>query len=370
MSGQLLEVPGVQERLPARPDVALERLFRPRPIGYLGADVAMSIPLPSGRTLWVFGDTLVGALENGRRRFGSMPRNSAALVVDDASGLAEPQWLVPLGTGDTFVPPGGGSTCWFWPGTGFHHDGRAYVIGYEVAQGDGPCESLSFAITGMRLFRIEGIDRAPGDWRMTSVPFGPPNSKTFFCSGNLVEGGFVYLLGTTRFAEGGAEATGGVMARIPIGDLAGEDPAARLEVLSASSKWSGVDAEPHILFRPGVTECGLYHDVPRRRYLATTYDPREGLMRVTAAPRPEGPWCAPFVVYRVPEFRGWERHHAYAFRMHPHLAAGADEMVFTYVVNTKGLETVLGEMDVYYPRFLRADLRALPPPTGSRERQP
>jgi hypothetical protein len=367
VSGELLEVPDVQERFPARPDVALERLFFPRPVGYLGADVAMSIPLSAGRTLWVFGDTLVGALEKGRRRFDSMPRNSAALVVDETCGTAEPQWLVPLGIEDTFVPPGGGSTSWFWPGTGFHHAGRVYVIGYEVVQGDGPCESLSFAITGMRMFRIEGVEQDPRDWRITSVPFGPPNSRTFFCSGNLVEGEYVYLLGTTRFVEGSAEATGGVMARIPIADLKSDDPAARMQVLSAFSSWTSADEEYRILFRPGVTECSLYHDVPRERYLATTYDPREGLMRVTTAPRLEGPWCEPFVVYRVPEFKGWERHHAYTFRMHPHLATSADEMVFTYVVNTKGLETVLDEMDVYYPRFLRADLRTLQPPTDPRE---
>ena len=57
---------------PCRPDF-------PYRDGWLGADAAYSVPLADGRSLWLFGDTFVGA-EGARDRSGSaMISNSIAL---------------------------------------------------------------------------------------------------------------------------------------------------------------------------------------------------------------------------------------------------------------------------------------------------
>jgi len=64
---------------------ALDELFKPRQRGFLGADGAASVSLPGDRTLWVFGDTIVGTLRNGKKE-GPMVRNSIA-IVDSKQGV-------------------------------------------------------------------------------------------------------------------------------------------------------------------------------------------------------------------------------------------------------------------------------------------
>jgi hypothetical protein len=44
--------------------------------GWVGGDGAYSCPLGSARILWLFGDTPVGAVENGRRRMDAFIHNS------------------------------------------------------------------------------------------------------------------------------------------------------------------------------------------------------------------------------------------------------------------------------------------------------
>jgi hypothetical protein len=345
----------------AQPDPELDRLFAPHQEGYLGADVALSIPIDKDRALWVFGDTLYGAIAGSRRRFDAMPRNSAALVSMDGHRPIKSEWILSP-THDFLIPPSTSEERWFWPGTGFHRAGRVYIFGYELENGTGPCESLAFRIVGARLFRLTNVQEPPAQWQVESVAFTPPHGEQIFCSAHLEHDGYLHLLGYAQDAVGSLPYPKTVMARIPIEDIDTGDPGARLEVLAGDPdmpRWQPPSAQPVALYQPGVSECTLWHDAPRGRYLATTYHTGEGLLRITSAPELTGPWSDPVPVYRVPEFRGADLHHAYTFRMHPELAANADEMVFTYVVNTKTLETVLEELDVYFPRFLRADLRLI-----------
>lgn len=350
--------PGEALQLPGCRDGGLDRLFAPRPTGYLGGDIGLSVPLGVGRTLWIFGDTLLGEMSGSRRNVTAMPRNSAALVDHDGGRV---EWLFD-GERDFFRLPESGKERWFWPGTAFLHEDLLYVLGYEVCPGPGPWESLSFSITGTWLLRVSGASRAPQTWECNAVPFPSPVEGGAFCSANLVQGQYVYLLGFLRNGEQEWNCSAAVMARLPVAALNSPAPAGLLETLGEDEgmpTWVRRGTDVRVLYRPGVTECSLYHDAPRERYLATTYDAREGLLRVSTSPHLVGPWSDPLPVYRVPEFQGADRHIAYTFRMHPHLARAPEEMVLTYVVNTRSLATLLDEPNLYYPRFVRADLRLI-----------
>src|SRR5262245_38438303 len=61
----------------ARPLPALTAKFS-RTEGWTGSDGAYSIPLGPKRTLWLFGDTWIGRVENGKRTNSRMINNSAA----------------------------------------------------------------------------------------------------------------------------------------------------------------------------------------------------------------------------------------------------------------------------------------------------
>ena len=63
----------ITEPLP-RYDAVFERIS-----GWTGGDGAYSIALNDGRILWMFGDTLVGRVQNGRRLDSRLINNSAAI---------------------------------------------------------------------------------------------------------------------------------------------------------------------------------------------------------------------------------------------------------------------------------------------------
>lgn len=70
-------------RVPEGEVLDLGPAFRGAHQGVLGLDGAFSIPLSPGRSLWVFGDTLLGGWHaGGDRRLGAMPPNTAAQVSD------------------------------------------------------------------------------------------------------------------------------------------------------------------------------------------------------------------------------------------------------------------------------------------------
>src|SRR5438270_9691186 len=61
----------------ARPRPDLTRLFT-RSEGWTGSDGAYSIPLGPDRTLWLFGDTFIGRVVDGKRVGARMVNNTAA----------------------------------------------------------------------------------------------------------------------------------------------------------------------------------------------------------------------------------------------------------------------------------------------------
>ena len=93
---------------------------------WAGGDQASTVALPDGRTLWLFGDTVVGtvAAHGGYRPGARMVHSS--LVVSDA-GCLHPV----LGPGQTSVLPGGGDS-WLWPQAAVVEGGQLLVAAARV----------------------------------------------------------------------------------------------------------------------------------------------------------------------------------------------------------------------------------------------
>jgi len=68
-------------------DLTYWNLFTSHERGWTGADGDYSVSLPDGNTLWLFGDTMFGAISEyrNRDRASNMPRNSAMIQTDEHS---------------------------------------------------------------------------------------------------------------------------------------------------------------------------------------------------------------------------------------------------------------------------------------------
>jgi len=75
------------------------------------------------------------------------------------------------------------------------------------------------------------------------------------------------------------------------------------------------------------------------------------------APEPWGPWGAPRVVYGCPEAAWSQRVFCYAAKAHPMLASQPDELIISYAANSYDLSGVINDARLYWPRFLRVQVK-------------
>jgi len=335
-------------------------LFAPRRTGYLGADAALSIHLPDQRVLWVFGDTLIGRQENGKRMFHAMPRNTVALQPPGSLSPEDIEWVLNNKQGephDFFSLPQEEHAHWFWPGTGICIDGELFVFGYSVTAAKGECEALSFCILDSWVMRVRETSGHPLEWQIEAKRINKPSRRLWYSSASLFESPYLYLTGI-KFVEGADffKDTSTVLARVHVDELFRNANRCRFEYLNNSGEsytWSVNLTDPVILYKPGVTESSLFYDAPRKRYLATTYGPRKPDFFITTAPTITGPWSAPALIFREEQSKPVDSHLFYAMRMHPHLRSNEDEMILTYLVNTRSVSDLLTNCNVYYPHFLK-----------------
>ena len=68
------------------------------------------------------------------------------------------------------------------------------------------------------------------------------------------------------------------------------------------------------------------------------------------APAPQGPWSSPRVIYRPPESNR-DSILVYSAKAYPH--DQSQDFVFTYCTNHLDFWTMAGDMNLYFPRFVR-----------------
>jgi hypothetical protein len=99
-----------------------------KPSGWLGGDAAYSIPLPDGRDVWIFGDTLYGPHRIVNGNDPQMVHNSIGI-----STCVDGQWEIryfirhdKAGRPTSFFSPGD-ATHWYWALDGFYANGDLWI---------------------------------------------------------------------------------------------------------------------------------------------------------------------------------------------------------------------------------------------------
>lgn len=322
-----------------------DALFRRDP-RWRGADVASSVDLGDGRTLWLFGDTWIDPSGQGTRHGARMVSNSVAIQTgrDPAAASIDFYWgRSDAGAPAAFFPDRGDEAL--WPGNGVRVDDRLVLFfSRTVRTGTG----IGFRNAGWTAVLVENPDSAPSAWRVRPLD-SPTNilGVVVGYAGVLRLGDHVYAFGTQDpIKSHPVFAARWPAERVRSGDLhrpewwAGE----RLGWVADSSS-----AARWPLFENGQSELSIHVDPGTGRFLAVHtvgLGPADLLMR--AAPALTGPWSRPNVVYRPSEYYRPDIM-VYAGKAHPHLA-GAD-LVLTYATNSMRSGLEVGE-DLYYPRFV------------------
>ena len=331
------------------------------PHGWQGGDAAYSIPLPDGRDVWIFGDTLFGSSRVVEGQTPRMVHNSLGIstckngkwhldyvVKHDAAGKAV----------SYFAPSD--STHWYWALDGFYANGDLWVTLLCIRNPSTPAPAgMDFETCGSDLAQISHLDQDPQRWHVTLHPLVPDGLKAYPSATTVVHNGYAYLFALYESGTRPLLAT-----RIPLTKLS--EPSGNLEYLAADESWKhGFDpADAKEVMTHGSTELSIRYHPDLKEWLAVMVDPAWSSDKIIlkTAPALTGPWSEGTLVYRMPEMEAGPKHDknvfCYAGKEHPELEAGSD-LVFTYVCNTLDPSELMSRQDIYRPQVVQQPLPSL-----------
>jgi hypothetical protein len=327
----------------AAPAPELDALFE-RADGWIGADGAYTVALSPTRTLWLFSDTWVGKVRDGRR--------TDAIIVNNTVGVQErPGGRVTYsiargrdGKPAALIVPADGRG-WFWLQAGVADRGRLWLFLNQVERTNDK-SVFGFRSIGLWLGKVANADQPPESWRVAQVKM--PNA-VFSKERMLAWGAAVMHVGEDLYVYGTDERPDRrmVLARVPAGSI-GDFAAWRY---FRDGQWVEDFREPSPLADGIASE---YSVTPFGRGYVAVYTERGLSARIMGrtAKDPWGPWSAATVLYECPEMARDKKLFCYAAKAHPALSSG-NELVVSYVVNSFDFWQVAREAKLYWPRFVR-----------------
>jgi hypothetical protein len=323
--------------------VAADRLFRGDP-DWRGGDAAYSVDLGRGRVLWLFGDSFVGEGSGADREGLRMVRNSAAVQEGYDPETADMVFLCGRGAeglSDYFPCDG---AAWLWPGPAVRVGSVVLLTFTRLVQREKGM--FGFHPVGAQGLVLTNPSSSPAEWRFanTVLPSAPPG--VLFGTGSLlVYDDSVYAY---PVAEPGSHDV--YLARWRAGDVAAQDLSSPVWWDGVSGSWSADRERATTVAERGQTEFSVTREADGRFWMVSVEGFGAAMIVARTAPEPQGPWSDPEVVYRPPEC---ERDGilVYSAKAHPHIPGRGP--VFTYCTNHFDFATMVHDMDLYFPRFVR-----------------
>jgi hypothetical protein len=342
-------------------------LFADNPHHMVGQDGAFSIPLAPGKTLWFFGDTLIGrrpatgslwSIEGqpvgprdmtGRGTFEQMINNTALVlrhqtggdklsdftfITDDHQKIRP---LIPL-EGDEHPDHDR-----IWCQHGIAIDDKVVLSFIKVKMLDEGPLPVNFEIVGSGL--AVGSTK---DWRFKRVmrdnrsilwSAAQPHFATAFL--DCASDGFIYCYGTVK--EGVTQNC--YVARVPRADI---DRPERYEYLTTcEGAWSRDVSAAVAVFSGMPSELSVSFNSHLGAYLAVHSLDLTGKLVARTAPQPWGPWSEPVTLWAVKKPHPFPYLQLiYAGKEHPELAGdGGRKIYLTYI-----------EFEEYFPHLVEVTL--------------
>ncbi len=324
-------------------------------LGWQGADAAYSIPLPDGRDVWIFGDTLYGTSRVVAGHDPQQVHNTLGISTCDPSGKWNLSYVVKHGTDGhpiSYFSPSD-PKHWYWALDGFYAKGDLWVTLLCIRHSSQPSPwAMDFETCGSDLAQVSGLDRDPQDWKVTIRPLVADGVKAYPSATTLVKGQYAYLFALYEQGSRPLLAT-----RLPLDGLT--DPSKNLQYLAADGTWKpGFDpAHAKEIMHEGSTELSIRYNEPGKQWRAVLLKPGAFTDQVILRTSPHliGPWTEGETIYHIPEMLpGPHRDKdvfCYAGKEHPEFEHG--DLLFTYVCNTMNVPGLVTNLDIYHPQVVR-----------------
>jgi hypothetical protein len=315
--------------------------------GWIGADVAYSVPLGSDKTLWLFGDTFVGQIRNGKRTAAKMIHSSIAVQ----SLGEEPQFYFSVDKKhqpQSFIKSLGPRT-YFWLSDGVRTERGLYFFMQQVEWINN--SAWGFRCVGTWLASVINPDDAPRQWKITTnkLPFIrlADGQDVLLGSEILQSGDFIYIYGYSSRTN-----STGMRDQIVV-RASQKDPSdpGRWEFYSHGA-WTKDFFKTTPIFSGAGAEGSVSWQPYLKRFVFIYSDGIWGSILMRTADAPEGPWSNPVKLYQCPDMKMSPHVFCYAAKGHPELSAN-NELLISYAANSESLSEVMNDTRLYWPRFIR-----------------
>lgn len=320
--------------------------------GWIGGDGVYSVELDKDRVLWLFGDTLIGTVNDGRRTGAVMVNNTIA-IQEGQKPDASLRFVT--GTGKNgkpaavFTPADGKG--WFWPQGVVRVGPRLFVFLPQIDKSGDP-GVFGFRQIGQWLAVVDNPLDEPDKWRVKQVKL--PGAK-FATDGDrswgsavLADGQYIYIYGYLDNKKGMASKHL-MIARVPAEKL---EDFASWRYLSGNG-WTEAPADAAPLAEGLAAEFSVTRLAGGKGFaLVYTLNGLGDRIVGRFSDTPQGPWSAPVLLYKCPEMAADKGVFSYAAKAHA-WAAGADELVVSYCANSWDFARLFKEEKVYRPKFVR-----------------
>ncbi len=330
--------------------------------GWWGADAAYSIPLPDGRDIWIFGDTLYGKKRQVTGDAPRMVRNSIGI-----STCRDGKWNInyvirkgaqghPL---DFFQASN--RSYWYWALDGFYYQGDLWVTLLRV-ENTPKTNSAAFAFrtAGSDIARVSGLSASPQKWKVKIFRLVPDGVRAYPSAATVVKGDYAYI-----FAYYEEKPNPMLLTRIPLKGL--DAPKKNLQYLAENGTWkSGLDpAHAEHVMVPGAPEMSVrYHPALHKWVTVMTAPgfPSDEIWFRTS-PKLTGPWTKGQKIYKVPDMQPGAPSYShntfcYAAKEHPEFETPG-KLLFTYACNSLEVKSLVDNLNIYFPKTV-----VMPMPNG------
>lgn len=326
--------------------------FRDNPVNVTGQDAATSVVLPSGDSLWLFGDTVEGPFETIRGLpLADKLSNTGALVPpQDASAGIQKFHFITANDGKRarqlipYVDGEAPAAQRLWPIHGVCVNDHIYVFYHRISLIPGVDVFDNFQLDGM------GLARATiGEWKFERLK-APDGSREFWKGSEPTFGvfverrdDFVYLWGSLM--------TGMFLARTrpeSISELSSYEylvEAPSLKEPDLKPRWSKTYSPSASLFDSVPNEMSAAFNQHLGSYIAIHSHLRENKIVMRTAPSITGPWSDAEIIYRPERIK--EDDLIYAAKKHPELARDGGRVLYITFVNSS----------TYVPQLVELTLR-------------
>ncbi|MEU3645962.1 fibronectin type III domain-containing protein [Lentzea sp. NPDC034063] len=301
---------------------------------WTGGDRTASVPLPDGRTAWLFSDTFLGTVNADGSRPANSPMVHNTIVVEQNGQLG------PTLHGGTPAAPSSlveiaGSSLSHWVADGIVEGNTLKVLYMQIESTGGGVLDLKLKGTALATFSLPSLS-------LTGVRTLPLGDKIAWGQDVFTEGGRTYVYGS--------ESNGDEPKRLHLARTNGLDGTWEFWTGSA---WSAREADSARL----LTGTGTAFSVTKvgAEYVLMTIDGNltfnPTLVAYTAS-APTGPFGNPRPLYEAPEAGADGRPViVYDATVHPQLGQNGT-LVVSYNVNSLDAADTKADVRIYRPRFV------------------